>query len=136
MKKNIKKLKSEGSSCMAVPKQGELPYYGLQITYSDWTFSVRISSIWWFKHFISSRWDCLIIVSIIAEGKPTFKDKRKKAAEWFIDKKYILHLQISNLNNRFEWGSLDWKFIIPKVFFCRIIHYISMTKVSCWGSLT
>ena len=35
--------------------------------------------------------DCLIIVNITAEGKPTFKDKRKKAAEWFIDKKYILH---------------------------------------------
>ena len=25
--------------------------------------------------------DCLIIVNITAEGKPAFKDKRKKAAE-------------------------------------------------------
>ena len=33
MKKNIKKLKSEGSSCIAAPKQDELPYYRLQITY-------------------------------------------------------------------------------------------------------
>ena len=35
MKKNIKKLKSEGSSYIAALKQGELPYYRLQITYSD-----------------------------------------------------------------------------------------------------
>ena len=27
----------------------------------------------------------------MAEGEPTFKDYRKKGAEWFIDKKYILH---------------------------------------------
>ena len=53
-------------------------------------FFMKITSIWWFKHFISSRWDSLIIVNIIAEGKSTFKDKRKEAAEWFIDKKYIL----------------------------------------------
>ena len=32
--------------------------------------------------------------------------------------------------------SLDWKFIILKVLFCRIIHYISMTSVICWGSLS
>ena len=49
---------------VAVPKQGESPYYRLQITYSDWDFSLRISSIWWFKHFISSRWNCLIIMNI------------------------------------------------------------------------
>ena len=34
MKKNIKKLKSDGSSCIVVPKQGALPYYRLHITYS------------------------------------------------------------------------------------------------------
>ena len=87
MKKNIKRLKSEGIFCIAVLKQGELPYYRFQITYSNGIFSVRISSIWWFKNFISSRWDYLIVVNIIAEGKTTFKDKRKKAAEWFIDTK-------------------------------------------------
>ena len=91
MKKNFKKLKTEGSSCIAAPKQGELPYYRLRITYSDWVFSVRISSIWWFKHFISSRWDCLIIGKIRAEGEPAFKDYGKKVAEWYIDKKYILY---------------------------------------------
>ena len=32
--------------------------------------------------------------------------------------------------------SLDWKFIILKVLFCRIIHYISMTNVICWVSLS
>ena len=51
MKKKIKKLKSGGSSHIAAPKRGELPYYILQITYSDWVFSLRISSIWWFKYF-------------------------------------------------------------------------------------
>ena len=29
-------------------------------------------------------------MNIVAEGEPTFKDCKKKAAEWFIDKKYIL----------------------------------------------
>ena len=75
----------------AVPKQGQLPYYRLQIFYCDWVFSERITSVWWFKHFISSRWDSLIIMNIIAEGKPTFQDYRKKAAEWFINKKNILY---------------------------------------------
>ena len=86
-----KTLKLEESFCIAAPKRGELPYYGLQITYSDSVFSVRISSIWWFQHFISSKCNCLIIGNIRAEGEPTFKDSRKKTADWFIDKKYILY---------------------------------------------
>ena len=59
---------------VAVPKKGELPYYRLQITYSDWVFSVESVLYWSFKHFISNRWDCLIIMNIIAEGESTFKD--------------------------------------------------------------
>ena len=59
-----------------LPKQGELPYYRLQITYSNWVFSVRISSIWWFKHFISSRWDCLIIINIIPEDELKIRGRR------------------------------------------------------------
>ena len=35
MKKNINKPKSEGISCIAVPEQGEQPYYRLKNTYSD-----------------------------------------------------------------------------------------------------
>ena len=76
---------------VAVPKQGELPYYRLQITYSDWVFSVRTKSIWRFKNVISSRWDRLIIMGIIAKYEPTFKHWSKKDAGWFIDKKYIFY---------------------------------------------
>ena len=63
---------------VAVPKQGELPYYRLQITNSDCVFSVRISSIGWFKHFIGTRWDCLIIMNIIAEVESLLKIRAKR----------------------------------------------------------
>ena len=76
---------------VAVPKQGELPYYRLQITYSDWFFSVRISSICWFKHFISSRWDCLIIMNIIAEGEPLLKIRGRRLLNYLLIKKFILY---------------------------------------------
>ena len=33
----------------------------------------------------------LIIVNIRVEGEPTFKDWRKKVAEWFIYKEYVLY---------------------------------------------
>ena len=32
------KTQSEGSSCIATPKGGELLYYKLKITYRDWVF--------------------------------------------------------------------------------------------------
>ena len=40
------------------------------------------------------------------------------------------------MKSRFKWEFLDWKFIILKVFFCKIIYYISTTKVTYWGFVT
>ena len=54
-------------------------------SYSDLTFSVIISSIWWFEYFISITWGCLIVVSIRTEVE------QGRVIEWFIDRKYILY---------------------------------------------
>ena len=90
-------------------------------------FSIRISSIGWFKYLINNRWDSVIIVNIWAEGEPTFKDWRKKVIKDLLIKR-IFSISISSslriwldLNNGLECESLDWKFIIFKAFFCVII---------------
>ena len=36
-------------------------------------FSERICSIWWFKYFFRSRWDCLIIANVRAKGRGVAK---------------------------------------------------------------
>ena len=87
---------------VVVPKQGELPYYRLQIIYSDWVFSVRISSTCWFKHFISSRWDCLIIMNIIAEGEPLLKIRGRRLLNDLLIKS-LFSISISSSSFGFEW---------------------------------
>ena len=110
----------------------------INCSYSDWIFSERIWSIWWFKYFISSGWDYLIILKIRAECEPTFKDWRKKVVEWFFFIKSTFSISILSsslriwldLSNGLEWESLDWIFIFFKAFFRRITILLTAFRLT------
>ena len=70
-------------------------------------FSVRIGSIWWFKYFISSRWDCLIIANIRAEGEPDLKDWRKKVVRDLSKQFWCLVDGTNNSNLLIEFFKLN-----------------------------
>ena len=105
--------------------------------YSDWIFSERIYSIWRFKYFIRSRWDCLIFVNIRANVNQFLKiGEWRLLTDLFIKSMFSISILSSNLrisldlNNGLEWESLDWKFIIIRAFFCRIT--ILLTALRFW----